>query len=129
VETGEIGCGWCYCKTRADSPGAQYSVQRSDVWLLVEKIKLIVSWVDQFTKLHLWKLTEYERVVYMDSDLFPLINTEELFSMDIRQKSTTKPPFDYSFAAAPNLVGVPRIIASASASFFGSAIGTCANAF
>jgi hypothetical protein len=40
----------------------------------------------------------------MDSDLFPLVNTEELFSMDILQKSKTRPPFDYSFAAAPNLV-------------------------
>jgi len=40
----------------------------------------------------------------MDSDLFPLINPDELFSMDINQQSTTDPPFNYSFAAAPNLV-------------------------
>ena len=40
----------------------------------------------------------------MDSDLFPLINTEELFQMEIQQTSSTEPPFDYSFAAAPNLV-------------------------
>jgi len=40
----------------------------------------------------------------MDSDLFPLVNTEELFEMDIRQTSLTDQPFQYSFAAAPNLV-------------------------
>jgi alpha-N-acetylglucosamine transferase len=40
----------------------------------------------------------------MDSDIFPLINTEELFSIELNQVSTTNPPFSYSFAAAPNLV-------------------------
>src|SRR5579859_8007388 len=64
-----------------------------------------IRWVDQFTKLQLWKLTEYERIVYLDSDLFPLINTEELFDIDLHQHSTTEPSFDYSFAAVPNLVG------------------------
>lgn len=64
-----------------------------------------LRWVDQFTKLQLWKLTEYDRIVYMDSDLFPLINTEELFSINLSQQSTTNPPFNYSFAAVPNLVG------------------------
>jgi len=63
------------------------------------------TWVDQFTKLQLWKLTEYERIVYMDSDLFPLINTEELFHLDLDQHSSQDPPFNYSFAATPNLVG------------------------
>lgn len=64
-----------------------------------------VSWIDQFTKLQLWKLTEYDRIVYMDSDLFPLTNTEELFSMDIRQRSRTGDAFEYHFAASPNLLG------------------------
>lgn len=41
----------------------------------------------------------------MDSDLFPLINTEELFSIELNQQSTTNPSFNYSFAAVPNLVG------------------------
>ena len=63
------------------------------------------SWVDQFTKLQLWKLIEYDRIVYMDSDLLPLVNTEGLFSMDIRQTSRTIEPFEYHFAASPNLLG------------------------
>jgi alpha-N-acetylglucosamine transferase len=62
-------------------------------------------WVDQFTKLQLWKFTEYDRIVYMDSDMFPLANTEELFSMDICQKSNTDVRFEYCFAASPNLLG------------------------
>jgi alpha-N-acetylglucosamine transferase len=41
----------------------------------------------------------------MDSDLFPLVNTDELFAMDIRQTSSIDEPFEYSFAAAPNLLG------------------------
>jgi len=63
------------------------------------------SWVDQFTKLQLWKLTEYERIVYMDSDLLPLTDTEDLFSIDIRQTSNTTEVFEYHFAASPNLLG------------------------
>jgi alpha-N-acetylglucosamine transferase len=62
-------------------------------------------WVDQFTKLHVWKLTQYERIVYVDSDMFPLANTEELFDLDLDQQSTTYPPYKYSFAAVHNLVG------------------------
>jgi alpha-N-acetylglucosamine transferase len=68
-------------------------------------LSLICRWVDQFTKLQLWKLTEYERIVYMDSDLFPLVNTEELFHLNLDQHSSQDPPFNYSFAATPNLVG------------------------
>lgn len=68
-------------------------------------MSIYCRWIDQFTKLQLWKLTEYDRIVYMDSDLLPLANTEELFSMDIRQTSSTEVPFEYSFAASPNLLG------------------------
>lgn len=62
-------------------------------------------WVDQFTKLHLWNLTEYERIVYMDSDALPLANTEELFSIELNQQSRTNPSYNYSFAAVPTLGG------------------------
>jgi alpha-N-acetylglucosamine transferase len=50
-------------------------------------------------------MMEYERIVYMDSDLFPLVNTEELFELDLDQHSTSTPSYNYSFAAVPNLVG------------------------
>src|SRR5271167_3273292 len=65
----------------------------------------ICRWIDQFTKLHLWSFTEYERIVYMDSDLLPLVNTEELFSIELNQQSMTHPPYNYSFAAVPTLGG------------------------
>jgi glycogenin len=59
--------------------------------------------VDQFTKLHLWTLTEYDRIIYMDSDLLPLVNTEELFDLDFERQSTTNPPFNYTYAAVPTI--------------------------
>jgi alpha-N-acetylglucosamine transferase len=63
-------------------------------------------WVDQFTKLHLWTLTEYDRIVYLDSDALPLVNTEELFQLELNQHSTTNPPFNYSFAAVNTLQNI-----------------------
>jgi len=32
-----------------------------------------------FTKLHVWKLTEYKKVVFLDSDTMPLCNIDDLF--------------------------------------------------
>ena len=49
-------------------------------------------------------MVEYDRIVYMDSDLLPLTNTEELFSIPIEQTSLTNHSVNYSFAACPNLV-------------------------
>lgn len=40
----------------------------------------------------------------MDSDLLPLINTEELFSIELDRQSKTNPSFNYSFAAAQELL-------------------------
>lgn len=59
----------------------------------------------------------------MDSDLLPLTNTEELFSMDIEQSSLSIPSINYSFAASPNLVakrqdGVETIGNGFNAGFF-----------
>jgi alpha-N-acetylglucosamine transferase len=62
-------------------------------------------WVDQFTKLQLWTLTEYDRIVYLDSDMLPMVNAEELFDLNLNQQSTTKPSFNYTFAAVPTLSG------------------------
>jgi alpha-N-acetylglucosamine transferase len=59
--------------------------------------------VDQFKKLQLWTLTEYDRIIYMDSDLLPLVNTEELFYLDFERQSTTNPPFNYTYAAVPTI--------------------------
>ena len=40
----------------------------------------------------------------MDSDLFPLIQTNTLFDLPLSQISTSTPSFNYSFAAVPNLI-------------------------
>ena len=39
----------------------------------------------------------------MDSDLLPLVNTEELFELDFERQSTTNPPFNYTYAAVPTI--------------------------
>ena len=41
---------------------------------------------DQFTKLHYWNMTEYERVLYLDSDCAVVGNLDELLSMNITSK-------------------------------------------
>ncbi len=51
-----------------------------------------------FTKLHLWSLTQYSRVLYLDSDTLPLQNLDHIFA--VLGSSTV------SFAAAPE-VGYP----------------------
>jgi len=51
----------------------------------VELISFPNSFADRFsinwTKLRLWQLTQYDRVVYMDSDMFVAQNIDELFTL------------------------------------------------
>ncbi|KAI7893629.1 glycogenin 1, isoform CRA_c [Mucor mucedo] len=42
-----------------------------------------------FTKIHLWRLTQYSKIVYLDADTYPLRNIDELFDRP-------------SFSAAPD---------------------------
>lgn len=46
-----------------------------------------------FTKLHLWNLTQYERVLYLDADTLVLNNVDHLFQL----------PKEIDFAASPEL--------------------------
>jgi alpha-N-acetylglucosamine transferase len=39
-------------------------------------------WVDCFTKLHLWNMSDYSQLVYLDSDIFLLENIDDIFSRD-----------------------------------------------
>jgi glycogenin glucosyltransferase len=41
---------------------------------------------DQFSKLHVWNMTTYDRVVYMDSDAFCIGNISSMLSMDISSR-------------------------------------------
>ncbi len=47
------------------------------------------------TKLQLWSLTSFSRVLYLDADTLPLCNLDHLF--------TALPPAMFPFAAAPEL--------------------------
>ena len=43
-------------------------------------------WRDQFSKLHFWYQTQYSRIVFMDSDAFPLANIDDVFDQVEEQK-------------------------------------------
>lgn len=54
--------------------------------------KTSASWVGSgYTKLHIWNLTEYSHVLYIDADCLVHASPEDLFSRDV------------SFAAAPDV--------------------------
>ncbi|KAJ5915058.1 hypothetical protein N7454_011170 [Penicillium verhagenii] len=61
----------------------------ANLWLM-DRPDLIAT----FTKIELWRLTQYERVVYIDCDVIALRAPDELFTLDV------------NFAAAPD-VGWP----------------------
>ncbi|KAJ6102175.1 hypothetical protein N7486_004602 [Penicillium sp. IBT 16267x] len=61
----------------------------ANLWLM-DRPDLIAT----FTKIELWRLTQYERIVYIDCDVVSLRAPDELFSLDV------------NFAAAPD-VGWP----------------------
>lgn len=52
----------------------------------------VAGWVDSgFTKLRIWELIQFERVVYLDADCLMLEDLQELFALDV------------DFAAAPDV--------------------------
>ncbi|KAG9193557.1 hypothetical protein G6011_03592 [Alternaria panax] len=38
-------------------------------------------WKDLFAKLHMWKEVEFERILFLDADAFPLTNIDEMFEL------------------------------------------------
>lgn len=50
-----------------------------------EKIP-VHRWQDQFTKLNLWKETQYKKIVFMDSDAFPVLNIDDVFDLVPEQR-------------------------------------------
>lgn len=38
-------------------------------------------WKDLFAKLNMWKETEFERILFLDADAFPLTNIDEMFNL------------------------------------------------
>ena len=60
-------------------------------YLVIKKDKIdfssIVSnnsftyWINTFDKLHIFELTEYDKIIYLDSDLFIVKNIDDLFDM------------------------------------------------
>lgn len=38
-------------------------------------------WLDQFSKLNMWKETDYERIAYLDVDALPIANIDDIFTL------------------------------------------------
>lgn len=45
-----------------------------------EKLE-VARWADQFTKLNMWNATEFKKIVFMDSDVFPVKNLDHYFEV------------------------------------------------
>lgn len=68
-------------------------------------------WTDQFVKLNLWNQTEFQTIVYLDSDAFPLANIDDIFDVAKEQSclkdqlevtdSYFKEQCNYLFAGVP----------------------------
>ena len=39
-------------------------------------------WKDQLAKLNMWSFTEFKRIIFLDSDAFPIDNIDELFDIE-----------------------------------------------
>lgn len=46
-------------------------------------------WRDQFAKLNLWSYTKFKRIVYLDSDAFPIANIDDIFEIVKPQQCNT----------------------------------------
>ncbi|QIW96500.1 hypothetical protein AMS68_002018 [Peltaster fructicola] len=55
-------------------------------WQPTHKSKAAPRWKDMFSKLNFWNETEYSRILYLDTDAFPLENIDELFDMAEAQR-------------------------------------------
>ena len=75
----------------------------------VEAIELIEThadlhlprWRDQLAKLNLWKHIEFKKIVFLDSDAFPIDNIDDLFNVQPRQcLSGERETCEYLFAGA-----------------------------
>jgi len=51
---------------------------------------------DMYTKLMVWALDEYEKVIYLDSDLIILRNMDELLNLDVQHGQIYAPALSYS---------------------------------
>lgn len=72
-------------------------------------------WVDLFAKLNMWAQTEFERLIFLDADAFPLENIDDMFDAApyqhfIAEKMALDDLFsDGAHAAAPYIfAGVPQ---------------------
>lgn len=41
----------------------------------------VPRWVDQFSKLNIWNLTQYKKIAFLDSDVFPISNIDDYFEI------------------------------------------------
>lgn len=43
--------------------------------------KIFGRWKDTFSKLHMWAQTDFDRILFLDADAFPLANCDEMFEL------------------------------------------------
>jgi glycogenin glucosyltransferase len=55
-----------------------------------DEAKTWPRFLDQFTKLHIWKMIEYKSVIYFDSDSFVIRNIDHLFTVHRQFKRTDR---------------------------------------
>ena len=67
--------------------------------------------MDCWTKLHLWNLTQYDSIFYIDGDVLPLRNLDTIFT-SISQLRFALPPDYYDFAAPLDMDGKRRYLPS-----------------
>lgn len=42
---------------------------------------IVGRWKDTFSKLHMWSQTDFDRILFLDADAFPLVNIDEMFTL------------------------------------------------
>jgi hypothetical protein len=50
----------------------------------------IGRWQDMYSKLNLWNMTQYKKIVFMDVDAFPIDNIDEVFDTPTQQCNKTR---------------------------------------
>lgn len=57
-------------------------------WQPTVKTTVAPRWKEMFSKLNMWKQTDFSRILYLDTDAFPLTHLDELF--DVAKEQTCK---------------------------------------
>ena len=101
-----------YCRAGLWAKNAIASAQRLEADLKANNTDKSVRWGRMMTKLRLWQLTEYERVIYLDADAF---------AMQVADRDRMK-------FSCPEIVRPAAQLGQPWIDFFGHAVGLPSNA-